>query len=286
MRKLLNKYIPLAYGTYFNSLVLLSKKKTAEKAFSLFCTVRKGKVLSHQKEYLNNAKLAIEKIENHTIQSYQWKGKKETILLLHGWESNTFRWRNLISKLNEADYNIIAFDAPAHGYSSGKELNIPLYTECTQFFIKKHNPRHIIAHSIGGMNALYNQYKYPSKNIEKIVTIGSPSELTNLMAFYKNSLKYNHKVEQVLETYFIEKFNFNVEWFKTSSFVKENDKKGLLIHDKLDKVAPYSASEKVHKNWKGSTLLSTEGLGHSMHQEEVNNKILTFLEQTSFLIKS
>ncbi|MFT6934887.1 MAG: hypothetical protein ACJAUQ_001278, partial [Maribacter sp.] len=29
--------------------------------------------------------------------------------------------------------------------------------------------------------------------------------------------------------------------------------------------------------WKGSRLISTEGLGHSMHQDEVNEQIITFL---------
>ncbi|PCJ94528.1 MAG: alpha/beta hydrolase [Flavobacteriaceae bacterium] len=278
MKKILQKYIPLAYGIYFNGFSLFSKKKAASKAFSVFCTVRKGKVLPHQKEFLDKAKSTKEKVKEHTLQSYQWEGKKETVLLLHGWESNTFRWRNLISKLKEADFNIIAFDAPAHGHSTGKELNVPLYTECTQHFIEKHKPQHIIAHSVGGMNALYNQYKYPDSDIKKVVTIGAPSELSEIMGQYKTTLKYNTRVEKALDNYFIERFGFKVADFSTSKFVQSNTKKGLLFHDELDAIAPFHASEKVHANWQGSTFIKTKGLGHSMHQEEVNNKIVAFLK--------
>ncbi|NJB72692.1 pimeloyl-ACP methyl ester carboxylesterase [Saonia flava] len=278
MKKLLNKYIPLAYGAYFNVSILFAKQKTVAKAFSLFCTVRNGKVLPNQKEYLDAAKNETDEVLGHTLQSYTWKGKKDTVLLLHGWESNTFRWRNLIAKLKEADYNVVAFDAPAHGYSSGKELNVPLYTECTQYYIEKYRPQHIIAHSVGGMNALYSQYKYPDSSIKKIVTIGSPSELSEIMNQYKTTVKYNTRVERALEDYFMNRFGFRTTEFSTSEFVKTNTKKGFVIHDVLDMVVPFKSSEKVHGNWKDSKLLKTKGLGHSMHQEEINNAIIEFLK--------
>jgi alpha-beta hydrolase superfamily lysophospholipase len=36
----------------------------------------------------------------HHIQTYHWKESEgPTVLLCHGWESNAFRWRNLIEKL-------------------------------------------------------------------------------------------------------------------------------------------------------------------------------------------
>ncbi|HAF77707.1 MAG TPA: alpha/beta hydrolase, partial [Maribacter sp.] len=60
---------------------------------------------------------------------------------------------------------------------------------------------------------------------------------------------------------------------------ENNTKKGLLFHDRFDKIAPYHASVDVHKHWKGSEFISTEGFGHSMHQDEVNDKIISFLAE-------
>ena len=278
MKKLFSKIIPLAYGAYFNLCSHFSLKKTTKKAFYLFCTNRKGHVLPHQKDFLNSAKKEVLIVQNHNIQTYHWPGKGETILLVHGWESNTFRWRNLLKRLQEDDYNIIAFDAPSHGNSSGKYLYVPLYSEALQAVITKYNPKQLIGHSLGGMTILYNEYRNKNIEVEKIVTIGSPSEFQKLMSHYQNMLKFNNKILNALDNYIFERFGFYINEFSTSEYVKTNTKKGLVLHDRFDKIAPYKFSIKVPKNWKGSTLITTEGLGHSMHQEGDNKQIIDFLK--------
>ncbi len=278
MKKLLNKIIPLAYGQYFNAYSLIAPKKVADDAFHVFCTVRKGKIKPEQAAYLDDFKLATEEVAGHTIQSYHWPGNKETVLLVHGWESNTFRWRNLIKKLRVADFNIIAFDAPSHGYSSGKHLYVPLYEEAVNHMVKKYNPKHLIGHSVGGMTILYNQYKNPNDTVDKMVTIGSPSEFYEIMEHFQDLLKFNNRVMKHLDDYVYDRFGFKINEFSTSKFAQSISKKGLLFHDKHDKITPYHASVAVNKNWKDSKLVSTEGLGHSMHQDDVNDQIVSFLE--------
>ncbi|NDV16394.1 alpha/beta fold hydrolase [Muricauda sp. TY007] len=278
MKKLLNKILPLAYGQYYNVYTLIAPKKAADSAFHLFCTVRKGRVRPEQAAYLDGAKLAIEEVAEHKIQSYHWPGNKETVLLVHGWESNTFRWRNLIKKLKEADFNIIAFDAPSHGYSSGKHLYVPLYEEAVNYMVTKYNPKHLIGHSVGGMTIIYNQYKNPSAYVEKMVTIGSPSEFHEIMEHFQDLLKFNNRVMKYLDKYVYNRFGFRIDEFSTSRFAQSISKKGLLFHDRYDNITPYHASVAVNKNWKDSTLISTEGLGHSMHQDDVNDQIISFLE--------
>ena len=59
--------------------------------------------------------------------------------------------------------------------------------------------------------------------------------------------------------------------------MQTNTKKGLLFHDRFDSITPYHASEQVHAAWKDSALITTEDLGHSMHQNEVNDQIIAFL---------
>lgn len=267
------------YGFYFNILSLFSKNKTAEKAFNLFSTVRKGKVSPNQKEFLDAAKYELLKIENHDIQVYRWAGAGDTVLLIHGWESNTYRWRNLIEKLREADFNIIAFDAPGHGYSSGKRLHVPLYAKILQNILQRHRSKHLIGHSVGGMTIIYNEYSNPNSNVEKIITVGAPSEFYEIMNHYQHLLRFNDRVMRALDTYVFDRFGFRIREFSTSEFIRTNTNKGLLFHDRLDRITPYHASQKVHAHWKGSRLISTEGFGHSMHQNEVNDAIVKFLKE-------
>lgn len=266
------------YGTYFNVLIRFSRTKTARLAFKVFSTVRKGRVLPHQKKYLDDAKDQILPLGKHTLQTYRWKGTRQTVLLIHGWESNTWRWHKLIEKLQKANYNIIAFDAPGHGYSSGTTLHIPLYAEAVEQVIQATRPSFLVGHSMGGMSLLYNEYKHPNTAVAKIVTVGSPSKYHDILKHYQHLLGFNDKVMHALKDYFQDRFGISIHQLSSKIFVVENEKKGLLLHDRLDTITPHQASVDVHDHWRNSTLISTEGLGHSMHQDEVNEKIIAFLE--------
>ena len=278
MKKILNKYIPRVFGFYFNISVHFSKKKISEKAFKLFCTPRKGKVLKQQKAFLSDAKDDILETNGISIQTYRWKGNGSTVLLMHGWESNTFRWRDFIPKLQAEDYNIIAMDAPAHGNSTGKLLTLPLYAACAQTVIEMYTPKYIIGHSFGGMSMVYNQYKFPNTSIEKLVSLAAPSELSDFMRQYKLILRASSKLMNGMEQYFIETYGLKFKEFSSPKFIQSNTKKGLLIHDELDVIAPIWSSQQVHSNWKHSVFIKTKGLGHSLHQDKVRNQVIEFLK--------
>lgn len=278
MKKILNKYIPRVFGFYFNISVHFSKKKISEKAFKLFCTPRKGKVLKQQKAFLSDAKDDILETNGLSIQTYRWIGNGSTVLLMHGWESNTFRWRHFIPKLQAEDYNIIAMDAPAHGNSTGKLLTLPLYAACAQAVIELYAPKYIIGHSFGGMTMVYNQHKFPNTTIEKLVSLAAPSELSDFMRQYKLILGASSKLMNGMEQYFIETYGLKFKEFSSPKFIQSNTKKGLLIHDELDAIAPIWSSEQVHSNWENSVFIKTKGLGHSLHQDKVRNQVIEFLK--------
>lgn len=278
MKKRIRAILPAFYGPYYNVYSLIAPKKAADSAFHLFSKVRKGRVQPQQAAYLDRAKLAVEAVSGHQVQSYHWPGKKPTVLLVHGWESNTYRWRNLIQKLREADFDILAFDAPAHGYSSGAHLNAPLYEETVRHMVDKYGPSYLVGHSMGGMTIVYNQYKNPNPLVKKMVTIGAPSEFHEIMEHFQQLLKFNDRVWQHLDQYIQGRFGFGIQDFSAAKFSSTLDKKGLIFHDRLDPITPYHASVQLHGSWKGSTLISTEGLGHSMHQDQVNDQIVSFLE--------
>ena len=189
------KILALAYGTYFNFIAIFSKKKAAIKAFTLFCTPRKGKLLPHQKDYLNQFNKEVVSVVDHKIQTYLWKESNgPTVLLCHGWESNAFRWRNLIEKLQAKGFHIISFDAPGHGASSGAHLHVPIYEACTSELIKKYQPKYVIGHSIGGLALLYSLYKSPQESVEKVVSLGAPSDLEDIMNNYQKLVGFNQRV--------------------------------------------------------------------------------------------
>ena len=275
MDKRIQQVLATAYGAYFNALSHVSDRYAARQAFRTFCKVRKGRVLPAQAAFLQSARLKRE--PGFEIQTYGWEGKGETVLLVHGWESNTYRWHKLVSQLQKYGFNIIAFDAPGHGYSGGSYLHVPLYSECLQYMIQKYRPDHLVGHSVGGLTAVYTLAIQPVNSIKKVVTIGAPSEFHEIMAHFKQLLHLNDRVMKALDSYVKMRFGFNIREFSGSHFAESLPQKGLIFHDRFDKVAPFHASEQLHSKWKDSVLVPTEGLGHSMHQDPVNLRIADFL---------
>ncbi len=277
MKKYVQKALRLILGAYYNFLSYFSSEYAAGKAFKTFSKVRKGRVSREQAAFLDSAKRENEWVVGHQIQTYHWVGSGDTVLLIHGWESNSYRWRHLIGYLREHDFDVMAFDAPGHGYSSGTQLDVPLYSKCLQKLIRKYQPRHLVGHSYGGITALYTQFCLAKTGVASIVTIGSHSEFHEIMAHFRQLLGLNQRVMQALDAYINQNYGFHIREFSSSKFVKTIEPKGLLFHDTKDSVVPFHASQRVHANWKDSILVATEGFGHSMHQESVNKRIVNFL---------
>jgi len=130
------------------------------------------------------------------------------------------------------------------------------------------------------MTAVYNQYLKHSHQVEKLVLLGAPSEMSEIMRDYKRILNLNDKFMSALEAFFKEKFNYTFSEFSIAEFAKGVQKDALIIHDEYDKVAPIGDAKSIHKNLKDSILKITEGAGHSLNKNEIREDILKFLTNT------
>ena len=257
-----------------------SKQVAAKKAFLVFCTPRGGGIKPHQHDALNAVKdQRVEIEENLTIQTYHWMGSGPTILLIHGWESNSHRWLDLVTRLQKSDYNVVAFDAPAHGNSTGKILNVPVYAQAAQVVSEIYKPSIHIGHSIGGLTTIYHYYKHQPIHVKKLVILGSPSGLSVIMKDYQRLLGMKNAVMNGLDSLIKTRFGFNIDEFSGFTFAKAISIPGLIIHDKYDQITPVESGRGIHENWENSIYIETSGLGHSLYQEKVREHILKFIDQ-------
>lgn len=275
MKNLIIKFV----GSYYNIISYLSRKQAADKALYLFTTPRKGRNLNEEQlEFLGSSYQEELKFGNHTIMTYRWLGEKPTILLVHGWESNSYRWKNLIVQLKKKGHNIIALDAPAHGNSSSRFFHAVLYSEFINVVANRFKPEIIIGHSVGGMSSVFFQNKYQMPSIQKMVLLGAPSEFTDVLNRYTKMLGYNQRITNQLNLTIIDRFGDKPENFSTSKFSESIQSKGLIIHDELDKIIPYSDALLIKKSFKNSILITTSGLGHSLNDETVAAHIYDFID--------
>ena len=265
-------------GTYLNTISYISKTYAANSAIHLFSKPRKGKVTQEQDDFLGTAFQEELKFENYPIMTYRWLGKKDTILLVHGWESNAARWKNLVLTLKQKGHNVVALDAPAHGYSGSKIFNAILYSEFINKVSKHFQPKIIIGHSVGGMATVFCQNKYQLQSVQKLILIGVPSEFTGLLKRYTDMFGYNQRIINQINAVVIERFGAEPTTFSTAKYLENMNSKGLIIHDEEDMIIPYSDALQIKNSFKNSILITTKGLGHSLNNETVASYIYDFIK--------
>lgn len=265
-------------GTYYNAISYLSKTYAANKAILLFSRPRKGKITEEQSDFLGTAFQEELTYDKQPIMTYRWLGKKDTVLLVHGWESNAARWKSLILNLKQRGYNVIAIDAPAHGYSGSKIFNALLYSEFIHVAAKHFKPKIMIGHSVGGMATVICQNKYQLESIQKMILIGAPSEFSGVLKRYTDMMGYNKRIIDQMNALVIERFGAEPKAFSTAKFLENINSKGLIIHDEEDSIIPYNDALLIKNSFKDSILITTKGLGHSLNDDTVASYIYDFIE--------
>ena len=265
-------------GLYINLLSFVVPRKASQLAYAFFSEPRKGKLtLNKLPKILKETYTETFQYKEHSFQAYIWSGNENKILLIHGWESNSSRWENLLPHLKETGSTIIAIDGPAHGLSSGKEFSIPNYAEYINIAVTKFEPQYLIGHSIGGKACLYYQSLYQNSGIKKMVVLGSPSEFKIILQNYINLLSLNSKISKELENHYLNHFNLKIDEFSSQRFASKLNTKGLIAHDYDDTVVSFEEAKKIASSWKNADFIETKGLGHSMHDNELYQKIIDFI---------
>jgi len=61
------------------------------------------------------------------IKGWRWNHPAERkVLILHGFESSAINFDRYVKPLIKKGYEVLAFDAPAHGRSGSKTITAPL----------------------------------------------------------------------------------------------------------------------------------------------------------------
>ncbi|MFL0352099.1 alpha/beta hydrolase [Xanthomarina sp. GH4-25] len=257
---------------------MFSPRLAGRIALFLFSKPFKGKVNEKQSDFLDTAFREELKFNDTPFMTYRWLGKKETILLAHGWESNSARWQDLITHLRKRGFGIVAIDAPAHGRSGSNRFNAILYAEFIKVASERFEPKIIIGHSVGGMASVLFQSKYQKEHVLKMILLGAPSEYADVINRYANMMSYSNRVTNHINLLIKERFGDFPKAYSTANFSEHISSAGLIIHDKKDRIIPYNDAVQIKAKYKNSQLVSTEGFGHSLVSDEVSNYIFDFID--------
>jgi pimeloyl-ACP methyl ester carboxylesterase len=277
---MVEKIMIKAISICLNTLSVIAPNIAGKIGFRIFCTPFAVGLKDYQLKFLDTAEKFTIVIEGKKVQCYKWGNGSKKLLFVHGWASHTFRWKNYIEYFATKDYTIYAFDARGHGLSEGKTLNLMINANYIKEIVQ-----HIggvdaaVCHSFGGFSMAYLLKHFPENKIGKTVIMGAPGEAVEFFTFSQEKMMLTNKATQTIIDRFKKNLNQTPEYFSTPAFAKSIQKPCLIIHDKGDMEAPLETAEALHKNWEGSKIIITEGLGHHLKSNELIVAVEKFIEE-------
>lgn len=271
-------------GAYLNTLARVAPAKASSQALNLFCYPVRPRLKARHKTFLDGSEKFRFSHGKTDIQGYRWGRGKMKILFLHGWQSNTFRWRPYVQRLMGQDTTLYAFDAPGHGLSEGSFLSVPLYSDVIQRFIEKHGTMDaVVAHSIGSFSILHAMYENTSLPVERLVLLAPPGEAADFVTHFSKQLNLTSHTTDLAVREFERVFGVPVSYYSTARFATRISSPGLIIHDQQDDQTPIHYARALHSVWKSSQLIETSGLGHNLRSTEVAETVCDYLVKSGEL---
>lgn len=202
--------------------------------------------------------------EDCTVTLYRWGRKGPRVLLMHGWNGRATQLSAFIEPLLQAGYQVIAFDAPAHGNSPGKRTDLIEIAHALRSVSVRYGPfEGIIAHSFGVAVTTY-ALRHLGVAAHRVVGLSPPGRMPYLFNNFCELLRLPRRAREAFEQRVMERFGKDV-WEQLSPEANVElleNVPGLLIHDNDDREVTPSQAEILHQAWPGSHLLRTDGLGH------------------------
>lgn len=221
-------------------------------------------------------------LDGNKLAVYRWnKNTGPRILIVHGFESSASSFDRYIEPLLRNGFEVVSFDAPAHGESEGKRVTLPLFVKAIEAVLLVTGPAHgLMAHSFGGLAVMHYLENYPAANQCRVALIAPATESSSAVESLFLMLQLNDKVRVEFEKIVIEKGFYPFSHYSIRRILQRISPTILWIHDEDDDVTPLkdvlpiksAAPENIE-------FMITSGWGHRRiyRENKVLKKVVGFL---------
>ena len=272
--------------TKFKTIGMVSPPVAGKLAFDLFCTPYPKYKKRKPPAIFNQGKPLLVSMDDHsTIKGYEWiptKSNGKSVLIAHGYASFGFKFEQYIAPLLKKGFRVLIFDAPAHGQSEGKYINILVYSAAIEKIIKSCGPiDHFIGHSLGAITVAMIAEKISNPKDHKFVLIAPATKTTTTFENYFNMMRFSPAIRNAFLDELKKRTTLPITHFEADRAIENYSGPILWVHDEEDPVCPYKDlipfQKKATNNIK---FLITKGLGHNKvyKNHAVLDKIVSFLD--------
>ena len=260
------KRLALQYvQTRFRLLSKVSKKKAAEEAFKLFTTPQSRVKKEPPAVFKKAEKLSFD-FGGITIRGFRFAHPSEKkLLILHGFESSVLNFDAYINPLLKKGYEILAFDAPAHGISGGRQINALDYKNFILHIVKIYGPvRSFLTHSFGGLALGLALDEVPHDESWKAVFIAPATESTRAAEHFEKITGIDSDVKKEFEALVEQANNQPLSWYSVARAAAAIKAQVLFLQDKQDFITPLADVQPIiDKGYANFRFVISDGLGHS-----------------------
>jgi len=267
-------------GKSINFVAKLSLSLAQKLSFKLFTSPRPRKQKPKEIAFLNTSTKRAISLDGQKIQTYIWGNSDKKVLFTHGWESNAGRWRSFIPDLVDAGYQVVAFDAPGHGASDGKQLHLVIFISAIEAIFKEFGEfEALVGHSMGAGASVIGMATKPLPRPKKMVLLGSFSEVSEVYNNYAEMLGLTPKLAPEFNKTIKRLSGYDVSYFSVAEKAKMlQNIQGLIIHDKQDKTIAVQGARHIAKSWSSAKYIETDGAGHSLQNEMIFKEVISFIK--------
>lgn len=199
---------------------------------------------------------------------YLWGEGERTILLLHGWGTDSSSMYSFVRSLQKRNYRVAAFDAPAHGVSDGTIGTMTAYKKAIMAAITSlGGVDGIIAHSLGSLTSVAALSELPvtpgMREVKAICLMAPPCTLPDVMTRWSNGfLQLSERVRREMDVELARRNGVPVQYWDITQLGRKLTIPMLVLHDPQDTVVPFCDSEQIVKALPVATLIQTPKAGH------------------------
>jgi len=215
------------------------------------------------------------------IAMWRW-GSREApaVVLAHGWGGYAAQMRAFVFPLVQAGYRVIAYDQPAHGVSEGRLTGLPDFADVLAEVAGIHGSvAAVVAHSLGGAAAAL-ALANGKASFKKVVLVSPPSDLVGYSRRFARWYWMPEAVRKGMQAAIEERYGVRWENLEVPRVAPRLSARALVIHDRDDRLMPWTHGATVARHWPGAKLMSTEGLGHRriLSDERVTRAAAEFID--------
>jgi alpha-beta hydrolase superfamily lysophospholipase len=257
----------------FRLLSAVSDNLAARLAMRLFLTPVARRIEPADAQFLATARTQRLQTPAGAVQAYEWQPLGErvagsappsTVLVVHGWISHAARFAELIDALRSRGLRVIACDAPAHGRSSGRQVDLLGFQAALVTVNAALGPAQgVLAHSFGALTAAHWLAGPEAPPVATAVLVGLPRDVAWLFGSFTQTLALRPSTEARLRALFRERYGGNPEEFSARELAQHLHMPVLLVHGGADELIPAAHASEVGELLRDGEIVVVEGLRHS-----------------------